>query len=168
MEELKIPKERISMLLGTRGAIKRKIERLTQTRITVNSEMGDVMIDGDSVNCFNCLSIVKAIARGFNPEIALKLLDENFNLEVLSIDSFARSKKDLIRIRARIIGTRGRARENIEEISNTDIEVYGKTVSIIGKVENVMVAKQGITNLLHGSKHGNVYAYIEKQKSKYK
>ena len=53
MEELKIPKERISMLLGTRGAIKRKIERLTQTRITVNSEMGDVMIDGDSVNCFN-------------------------------------------------------------------------------------------------------------------
>ena len=98
----------------------------------------------------------------------MKLLDENFNLEVLSIDSFARSKKDLIRIRARIIGTRGRARENIEEISNTDIEVYGKTVSIIGKVENVMVAKQGITNLLHGSKHGNVYAYIEKQKSKYK
>ena len=167
MEELKIPKERISMLVGTKGTTKKKIEDLTKTKIDVNSETGDVTVEGDSLNCFNCLNIVKAIGRGFNPEIALKLLDENFTLEIISIEEFTRNRKDIIRVRSRLIGTKGKARENLEEISNTDIEIYGKTVSIIGKVENVIVAKQGITNLLHGSKHGNVYSYMEKQKLKY-
>src|SRR3989344_5771794 len=168
MEELKIPKERISMLGGVRGSTKRKIQKLTDTKITGNSEMGDVLIEGDSLNCFNCLNVIKAIARGFNPDIALKLLNEDFRLEVIPLDEFARNKKDLIRIRSRLIGTKGKARENLEGISKANIEIYGKTVAIIGEIDGILVAKQGITNLLHGSKHGNVYAYMEKQKLRYK
>src|SRR3989344_3652027 len=166
MEELKIPKERISMLVGTKGTTKKKIEKLTNTKIKVISETGDVIIEGESLDAFNCLNIVRAVGRGFNPEIAMNLISEEFILEVINIDDFARSKKDLIRIRARLIGTKGRARENMEEISKTDIRVYGKTVSIIGKIDNVLVAKQGMVNLLQGSKHGNVYAYMEKQRPK--
>jgi ribosomal RNA assembly protein len=166
MEELKIPKERISMLVGTKGTTKKKIEQLTNTKVKVISETGDVIIEGESLNAFNCLNIIKAVGRGFNPEIAMKLINEDFILEVISIDDFARSKKDLIRIRARLIGTKGKARENMENISKTDIRVYGRTISIIGKIDDVFVAKQGIVNLLQGSKHGNVYAYMEKQKSK--
>jgi len=166
MEQLKIPKERVPVLIGTKGVTKRKIQKLTKTTLKINSENGDVFIEGDSIDQFNCLKIVKAVGRGFNPEVALKLLDENNTIEIIPVEEFSRNKKDLVRLRSRLIGTEGRARKNIEQLTNTNMVIYGKTVGIIGKVENVMLARQGIINLLQGSKHGNVYSYIEKQKLK--
>jgi len=164
MEQLKIPKERIPVLIGTKGSVKRKIQKLTNTILKINSETGDVFIEGEAIDIFNCLNVIKAVGRGFNPEIALKLLNEDHSLEVISIEGFARNKKDLIRIRSRLIGTNGKARDYIESLTSTHIVIYGKTVCIIGKIENVMVARQGIINLLQGSRHGNVYAYIDRQK----
>ena len=67
-------------------------------------------------------------------------------------------------MRARLIGSQGKARKSIEVLTNTEIVVYGKTVGIIGSQEDVFLGKQAIVNLLQGSKHGNVYAYIDKQK----
>ena len=166
MEQLKIPKERISVLIGVKGSIKRKIQRMTKTRLIVNSEDGDIFIEGDSLDVFNCLNMVKAIARGFNPDIALKLLDEDTSIEIISLDEFSRSKKDIIRLKSRLIGTQGRARSHLEELTSTNISVYGKTISIIGRTDDVFIARQGIINLINGSKHGNVYLFIEKQKKK--
>ena len=166
MEQLKIPKQRVPMLVGTKGATKRKIQKLTSTKIKVNSEDGDVFIEGEPINQFNCLNIIKAIGRGFNPDIALKLLNEEYTLEIVPIEEFSRNKRDLIRIRSRLIGTEGKARTNIESMTDTNIVIYGKTVGIIGKITDVMLARQGIINLLQGAKHGNVYSYIEKQKVK--
>ena len=166
-DEIRVPKERISVLIGTKGSTKRKIQKLTNTILKINSEEGDVFIEGESLDIFNCLSIIKAIGRGFNPEIALKLLDDDYSFEMINIEEFSRNKKDLIRIKSRLIGTEGRARKHIEELTNTNIVVYGKTVSIIGKIDNISIARQGIINLLQGSKHGNVYLYLEKQKSRH-
>jgi len=39
----------------------------------------------------------------------------------------------------------------------------GKTVAVIGTHNNVIVTKRAITNLILGSRHGNVYAFIEKE-----
>lgn len=166
MEQLRIPKERVPILIGIKGSTKRKIQKLTNTKLKINSENGDVFIEGEPINAFNCLNIVKAIGRGFNPDIALKLLNEDYSLEIISIEEFSRNKKSLIRIRSRLIGTKGKARDYLESITNTNIIIYGKTVGIIGKIEDVIIARQGIINLLQGSRHGNVYAYIEKQKLK--
>ena len=118
------------------------------------------------MDVFNCLNVVKAIARGFNPDIALKLLDEDTSIEIISLDEFSRSKKDMIRLKSRLIGTQGRARSHLEELTSTNISVYGKTISIIGRTDDVFIARQGIINLINGSKHGNVYLFIEKQKKK--
>src|SRR3989344_3521688 len=166
MEQLKIPKERISVLIGSKGLMKIKIQKLTNTKLVINSEEGDVFIEGEAIDVFNCLNIVKAIGRGFNPEIALKLLDDDYLLEVISLDEFSRNKNDLIRIKSRLIGTDGMARKNIEDMAKVDMVVYGKTVCIIGKTDDVIIARHGVINLLQGSKHGNVYSLIEKQKSK--
>ena len=138
----------------------------TQDYEHMKDELGDVFIEGESMDVFNSLNIIKAIGRGFNPDIALKLLSEDYVLEVIPIEDFSRNKKDLIRIRSRLIGTEGKARKSIESLTNTSIVVYGKTVGIIGKIDNVMLARQAIINLSQGSKHGNVYLYLEKQKSK--
>jgi len=166
MEQLKIPKERIACLIGKNGFEKRDIEEKTKTKLIINSEEGDVIIEGESFNCYNCKRIIKAIGRGFNPKIALMLLEENCYFELINLEDYCRnSKNDLRRIKARLIGAQGKAWKTIEKLTNTEISVYGKTVGIIGLQEEVMLAKKAIKNLLQGSKHGNVYAFIEKHKS---
>lgn len=163
--ELKIPRERVAILIGKKGVTKKTIERRTRTRITVNKD-GEVLIEGeDSLDTFNTGPVVKAIGRGFNPDIALMLLNEEFRLEIINIQDFTKkSKKKFIRIKARLIGTQGKARKVLEKLTMTDISVYGKTVCIIGKIEDVMLAKIGVEKLLKGAPHGNVYKFIELQK----
>jgi len=160
IKRVAVPKDRLPIIIGKSGLVKKEIETKTQTQIEVDE---DITIKGEGVGILEAENIVKAISRGFTPKQAMQLLEEDRTLYIIQLP---KERKSLIRIRARLIGTKGRARENMEEISKTDIRVYGKTVSIIGKIDNVLVAKQGIVNLLQGSKHGNVYAYMEKQRPK--
>jgi len=83
-------------------------------------------------------------------------------------DVIGKSKNDLARQKARLIGTKGKARYTLESLTNTEISVYGKTVAIIGEATNVMLAVHAIERLLMGAKHGNIYAWIEKQKNQEK
>ena len=78
-------------------------------------------------------------------------------------DFTKRSVKKLVRIKARLIGTKGKARRLIERMTNTHIVVYGKTVALIGKTDDVFIVKQAVEKLLGGSPHGNVYKFIKDQ-----
>ena len=81
-ELIKIPEDRIAVLVGTKGVTKRKIQKLSDTKITVNSEEGEVKVEGDdSLKVLMARDIVKAVGRGFNPEIAVKLLEDDNILE---------------------------------------------------------------------------------------
>ncbi len=163
-QELKIPQKRIAVLIGKKGETKKLLERKTKTNIHVTKE-GEVTITSeDNIHSFNAQPIISAIARGFNPEVALMLLDESFGFELVSIKQFSRNEKDLLRIRSRIIGTNGKARKMLETLTETFISVYGKTVAIIGKTEKIDLAKRAIEKLLGGAPHGNVYQFIEMQK----
>ena len=169
-DQLKIPGDRIAVLLGEKGQIKKKIESSTLTKVSINSKDGDVIIYGDDgFRILMAKNIIIAISRGFNPQIAFNLLDEENNIEVIDIKGLLRNKtkNSLERVRSRLIGTAGTARKLIEQLTNTDISVYGKTVSIIGNHNNVEIAKRAVTNLILGSKHGNVYSFIEKEKKKH-
>ena len=163
--ELKIPKDRISALIGTKGVTKRQIEAATGCRLGIDSKEGDIVIEGeDAINVFTSKEIVNAIGRGFNPELALLLLKQDYVSEILALSHYTRSKNDLLRIRGRIIGKEGRARTLIEEYTETYVCVYGKTVSLIGEPENVAVARKAIEALLTGSPHANVYKWLEKKR----
>jgi ribosomal RNA assembly protein len=163
--ELRISKQRLAVLIGEKGKTKREIESKTKTRITVDSEEGDVVITGDdSLQVFLTEKIVRAIGRGFNPVLALKLLNENNCIEIIQIKQFTgKSRKKQIRLKGRIIGQEGKARRLIEEITNTDISIYGKTCSIIGSVETVPLAKRAIEALLSGAPHGPIYKALEQR-----
>ena len=164
-EELRINKDRIPILIGKNGSVKKNIEEKTDTKIKIDSKEGDVIISGEeSFNTYVSKLIVLAISRGFNPEIAITLFNENTSLEIINIQDFCgKSKAKEIRIKARIIGTQGKSRYLLEQLTNTDIRVYGKTVSVIGKIENTTMARRALEMLLKGSKHGNVYQWLEKQ-----
>lgn len=163
--ELKIPEERIAVLIGTRGEVKKNIEKKLEVKIKIDSKEGDVLISGDdSLNLQTAENIVRAIARGFNPEVALLLLNEENIFETIDITNYSgKSKKKLIRLRGRAIGLEGTSRINIESLTNTHIMVFGKTVSIIGDFEHVELARKAFESLLAGSRHSTVYAWLEKQ-----
>jgi len=168
MDELKIPEDRVACLIGKTGITKRLIEKKTKCKLEISSE-GDVIIEGEALDSYLCQSIVKGVGRGFNPSIALKLLREDYVLVVISISDFCgKSKKDLIRVRARLIGEQGKVRVMLERLGEVDIVIYGKTVSIIGNINEVVIAKQALENLIRGSKHGNVYKLIRKRKDQNK
>ncbi len=162
-----VPKDRIGALIGKGGKVKKKIEELTGVKINIDSETGEVDISYDEDHgpgAMKAKSIVNAIARGFSPEKAQKLVSDDYYLEVINLqDILGKSRNALIRQRSRVIGTQGRARKMLEDLTKTDISVYGKTVSIIGPLENVEIAKDAIEMLVNGANHGDVYKYIQKR-----
>ena len=162
-----VPKDRIGALIGKKGKVKKKIEDLTGVKIMINSKTGEVDIDYDEEHgpeAMKAKSIVNAIGRGFSPEKAEKLASDDYYMEIINIqDLVGKSRNALVRQRSRVIGTEGRARKMLEDLTKTDISVYGKTVSIIGPLENVEIAKDAIEMLINGAKHGDVYRYIQKR-----
>lgn len=169
-EIIKIPRDRIAVLIGIKGEDKRLIEKHTKTKLDIDSKEGEVTISGeDNFQVYLTKSIINAIARGFSPKTSLDLLQENNILEIINIQDYAgKSKNKLTRLKSRVIGTQGKARKTIQSLSNTNIIIYGRTISIIGEPESVMQAKRSIENLLKGSKHGSVYYKLEREKNKNK
>src|SRR3989338_2288700 len=99
--ELKIPRERIAVLIGKEGLIKKQIEEETKTEIKVDSKEGDIFIFGDDgLKLYNAKEVIKAIGRGFNPEIALLLMNTDYIFEVVNLNEFAtKSKETLMRLK---------------------------------------------------------------------
>ena len=120
-------------------------------------------VSGEALAELATAEVVKAIGRGFSPEKALKLLDENYQLVVLTLSLTPNSMK---RIAGRVIGKNGRARERLEEFTLSSISVFGKTISIIAKHEDARIAEDAVEMLIHGRSHKYVYAMIEKRARK--
>jgi ribosomal RNA assembly protein len=164
MYELKIPKDRIAVLIGTGGDVKRQIEEATKTKIDVKSDEGDVFIRGeDSILLYSAREIIRAVGRGFNPEIAMLLLKQEYSLEMVNLRELV-DEQHMMRLKGRVIGADGKARKNIEFLTETYISIYGKTIGIIGESENVVVAKRAIESLISGSNHASVYKWLEKNR----
>ena len=166
MHDIRIPKDRVGVLIGKNGEIKKLIEKSTNIKLIIDED-GGVVIEGEGIGVYDAHLIIKAIGRGFNPQIALTLLKDENSLEVINIKDFTgTSKKKFERRKARIIGKEGKARAAVERLTDTDIIIYGKTVAIIGKIENVDIAKRGMEILLRGAPHGNAYMYMERELGK--
>jgi ribosomal RNA assembly protein len=165
--ELKIPKDRIAVLIGKNGEIKKTIEEETKTKIKVDSKEGDVVVKGKyALGLLNAREVIKAISRGFNPDYALLLLKSDYLFETIDVTDYAgKSKKTLARLKGRVIGKEGKGRKTIEDLTHCYICVYGKTISIIGEPENATNARRAIDSLVQGSPHANVYRWLEKKRS---
>jgi ribosomal RNA assembly protein len=166
--DLKIPKDRIGVLVGKGGEIKRILERDTECKIDIDSKEGEVFIFGtDGLKLFIAKNIISAIARGFNPQVAIQLLKPDFNFELIDLNDFGRKDQHL-RLKGRVIGREGNSRALIEEFTNCQVCVYGKTVGIIGRVEYVEIAKRACVSLLEGATHATVYKWLEKKRRQLK
>ena len=162
--QIKVPKDRIAVLIGKKGEIKKQIEENTKTTMEVDSKEGEVTVSGDdAILLYTTRDLIRAIARGFNPEIAFLLLKQDYAFDIINLPDFD-NPSQLARIKGRVIGKEGRSREIIEEHTETYVSVYGKTICIIGLTESVIVARRAIEMLLKGSPHSNVYRWLERMR----
>gem|GEM_PF-99986 len=165
---INIPKDRVAVLIGKKGEIKKKIQKETSTKIEINSD-GEVIIKRkitteNPLKQLKARDIIKAIARGFSPEKAFLLLKQENYLEVINLSEYV-SDKSLKRIRSRIIGKEGKSRKIISKLTKTEIVIYGKTVSIIGKIQNIQITKKSIMKIIEGAPHSAVFRYLERNKT---
>lgn len=166
VEHIKLPKERIAVLIGTKGQTKHEIEALTGTKIEVDGEEGEVEISSKGASFESvqmALSIAKAVGRGFSPQNAKLLADNNYYLDIIDLsDFFGKAEKRLRQKRGRVIGAKGKGRDTIEEMTGVKISVYGKTISIIGTMDGVENARRAVEMLLQGAAHKTVLGFLKK------
>ena len=166
---VKIPVERVGVLIGSDGRIKNAVEEKLLVQLQVDGKTGDIGIltsqGTNPADAFRAQDIVMAIGRGFSPENALSLFNEDLNLRIIDLrELLGRSDANIQRVKGRIIGANGKARKNLEEYTGTKVSVYGHTVSIVGDVEHMEVACEAIDLLIHGSTHKSVYRFLESKK----
>lgn len=147
-----------------------RIKKATPTlekNIKINILIGkdSVQIKGAEYEEFIVSEMIHAIDFGFHVEDALLLYKEEYVLEFIEVKEFTR-RKNLKDVRARIIGTGGKARKTIEKLTGASIVINGNDIGVIVDSENLDAVTQAIESLIGGSKHGNVFSYLEKQNIK--
>lgn len=164
MKQVRIPEERVGVLIGEGGEVKDRIEKDTGTEISL--EGNNVSIEGEALDEMTAQKIVKAIGRGFNPEKAFRLVEEGVEYFHLDVSKFADTGNSQERLKGRVIGRDGETRKHIERMTGVDLAIYGKTVGMIGYMENIEVAQQTVKMLLNGSSHSTAYNYLEKNQDR--
>lgn len=164
MKEVKIPEDRVGVLIGEGGETKEEFEDLTDCELVVEDNVA--RIDGEPLDEMNAQKVVKAIGRGFAPDKAFRLVERDVVLHIINISEYASSSNSRDRLKGRVIGRDGEARRHIEKMTEVDICIYGKTIGMIGRAENIQVAQQAVTMLLNGSSHSTAYNYLEKNQGK--
>jgi ribosomal RNA assembly protein len=109
--------------------------------------------------------VIKAVGRGFNPEKALRLMEDDEFLEIVDLKEFVGDRTNqLSRIRGRLIGKDGKTRRIIEDLTRCEMIIYGNTVGLIGNSISLPIAKHAVEMILNGSEHSSVYHYLESQR----
>lgn len=156
---VRIPEGRKAVLIGPEGRTKRSIEEQTRTKLTVRD---GVTIEGqDGLDVYTAAQVVKAIGRGFAPEQAFLLLDEEAQLHVITLREHSeRMRKTMT---ARLVGSGGRAKKLIEKYTGCAMAVYGKTVALIGTPAQLRSAAEAVDAILNGRSHSFVFHGLEKR-----
>lgn len=165
----KAPKDRVAVFIGEKGATKRQLTDDLDVRLDIDGREGDITAKShDSLKLYIAKGVLKAIARGFNPELATLLLRPDYAFELIDMTDFATTKDALTRLKGRVIGLKGKSWHTIEDLTECNMVVYGKTVAIIGQLDHMPIARKAVEALLSGSQHSAVYKWLEKQRRSFK
>ncbi|MCL2032402.1 MAG: KH domain-containing protein [Methanomassiliicoccaceae archaeon] len=169
MRSVKIPNDRVGTLIGKSGETKKMLEKTSGIKLDIDAE-GLVLFNEeaegtDPLMALKIMDVIKAIGRGFNPDKAVRLFEDDEYFETIDLKDVAGSRPNQLgRVRGRLIGTGGKTRRIIEELTGCYMSVYGNTVSLIGNSISLPVAKHAVELILNGSEHATVYHYLESQR----
>ncbi len=152
-----------SKLLEKDKRLKGRVEKDLKCKVEIK-EGNQVFITGEPYDEFNARNVLQAFGRGFEIDTAYKLLSDDYFFYSINLKELFHSEDQLKRIKSRIIGENGKAKLYIESVSGAKLCIYGNTVSVIGKIEEVKIADSAIQILLDGGTHNKAYMIMEKIK----
>jgi len=154
-----------TLLIQKLNKIKKSVP-IIEEKISVNIIFGKrkdrISIKGKELDEFIAEQIILAVDFGFHLDDALLLKNQDFVLEFIDIKEHTR-RKNLKDVRARIIGRNGKAKKTIEKLTGAIIVINENNIGVIVDSRHLDSVIQAIESLIRGSKHGNVFAYLEKQ-----
>ena len=142
---------------------KKKLEKELGIKITNRGK--EIFIEGEAENEYSAEKVIDALNFGFPFEIALLIKKENFIFEILNIKDYTK-RKDLERIRARIIGKGGGTLKTLQNLTKCYFELKDNYVGIVGNPEYIENAQEAIISVIRGAKQSNVYNSLEKNQTK--
>lgn len=167
---LRIPINRIGVVIGKGGSNRHTIEDKTLSIITIDSDTGEVEIRArkeleDPVALLKARDIVKAIGRGFSLTQSMKLAEDNYYLEIIRLKPLVGNQpSQMRRVKSRIIGSAGKTKETIEELTGCALVILGGTVSLIGDFEKIAFTKDALLNIINGHQVESVLSKLEELK----
>jgi ribosomal RNA assembly protein len=165
MKYVRIPLERVGVLIGHKGETKKFLQDKTGIIFNIDSEQGEVEIDEnveDPLMLLKIENIIRAIGRGFSPEHAIRLLNDDADFFIFDIHEYVGKKEAHIRrLKSRVIGREGKTKRVLESLTESNISVYGHTISVISSIIHMEIVKKALDMLLTGSRHATVYRFVE-------
>ncbi len=124
-----------------------------------------VHFDGESaLEVMSAKNVITAFNRGFDSSISSLLLDDDYDLIIISLKEYTNSEKRAMQLKGRVIGTRGLIKQRLMKETGCYINLQGKTISIIGQIKSLSIAESAIRMILKGAKHNNVFSMVNKRK----
>lgn len=167
MRVIRIPQDRVAVLIGSKGATKRMLQKRCGVRFSVDTEglvaINDEVETADPLMVLKIADVIRAVGRGFSPERAVRLLEDDEYLEVYELKDYCNPSQTK-RVRGRLIGTDGKTRRIIEDLTGVWMNVHGNTVALIGNSVSLPIARHAVEMILNGSEHASVYSYLESQR----
>ncbi|MCX6774030.1 MAG: KH domain-containing protein [Candidatus Micrarchaeota archaeon] len=165
---IKIPEERIGVFLGKNSETLKLLEEKLGLKLEI-SHNGSVTMEGNADKIYFGKNVIKAIGRGFSPEVALYLVEkDDFMFELIDLDEFLNTENSIHRVKGRIIGSEGKVKIEIEKMADCYISVYGNTVGIIAPFDSISFAKEAIGMIIKGSMISSVMNFLSRKKEEVK
>jgi ribosomal RNA assembly protein len=161
-----IPRERVGVLIGREGEVRKRIEENLGVCLTISGETGIVEITPrdektDPVSLLRAKDIATAVGRGFSSDNAYLLFDEDMVLDLIDLrELYGKNESDIRRVKGRIIGQDGKTRRIIEEMTRAHLSIFGDTIGILGTYERVATAREAVDMILNGKQHATVYRFL--------
>lgn len=162
MQVVKIPAERIKVVMSNA----RFLEEKGEIELSVSNEEGVSIKSVDPIAEWKAIDVIKAIGRGFEPHVAILLFSDDYVLHIINLKEIFHKETQRRRVKSRLIGTKGKTRSTIEEVSGAFVCIYGNTISFVGKPEDVALAVKAANMLINGVGHGAVYLFLQKERKR--
>lgn len=154
-----IPSEETSKIIIS----KKKLESILNVKIIIKGN--EISVEGSPEDEYIAEKVIDALGFGFPLGVALSIKSEDFLFEILNIKDYT-PRKDFETIRARIIGKGGKSLKTLNTLTQCHFELKDNDVGIIGSPEYIKNAQDAIIMVIQGSKHANVYSFLEKHQVK--
>ncbi len=142
---------------------KKKLEEILEIKITNRGK--EVTINGKPEKEYLAEKVIDALNFGFPFGTAILIKEEDSIFEIMNIKDYT-NRKDLERIRARLIGKKGKTLKTLNQLTKCYFELKENYIGIIGFPEYIKNAQEAVISIIKGTKQSNVYTFLEKHQVK--